>query len=117
MDAVKYLKEKYRMTNNCCGSCMKCPLGNRNNRTKKACNEYEAENTEEAIAIVEQWAKEHPVKTYLSVLLERFPNVVLGGNGTPAICPHNLFGGEKWDKCDGSFFICDNCWNREYRED
>ncbi len=96
---------------------MKCPLGNRNNGTKKTCNEYEAENTEEAIAIVEQWSKEHPVRTYLSVLLEKFPNVELDeDDGTPHLCPKSIFGiNAEFERC--ALNRCKECWNREYKED
>ena len=35
----------------------------------------EIDYPEQAVEIVEKWAKENPVKTYLSVLLEKLPHV------------------------------------------
>lgn len=65
----------------------------------------------------EQWAEENPVKTYLSVLLEKFPNVQMNTvNGIPEFCPQCIFGGEVWVKCDYTSETCMKCWNREYKE-
>ena len=115
MNAVEYLKAKARF---CTGICNICPLNSNNNEEKLYCDDLEIERPEIAVELVEKWAKENPVKTYLSVLLEKLPKAVLGEDGTPAICPHNLFGGKKWDKCKGSTFGgCEICWNREYKEE
>ena len=119
MKAIDYLKAKARMTNKCgYRGCNNCLLGAANNGKGLSCDELEEEYPEKAIEIVEKWAKELPAKTYLSVLLEKLPKAVLDEDGTPAICPHNLFGGKKWDKCKGSTFGgCEICWNREYKEE
>lgn len=106
MDAVEYLKERNRMIEK-----------RENNKIIATLALVESQKPNKAVATVEQWAKEHPVKTYLSVLLEKFPNAILCEDGTPAICPHNLFGGEKWDKCERSAFVCDDFWNREFKEE
>lgn len=67
MDAVKFLKERDRI----CGSykyegCNGCPLDQRHN--DDYCNltycKYPEAFPEEAIAIVEKWSAEHPVKKY-----------------------------------------------------
>lgn len=42
---------------------------------------------EEIVSRVEQWAKEHPVKTRQSEFLKMFPNASVGYNGTLVICP------------------------------
>jgi hypothetical protein len=123
MKAVEYLKEKARMTNGCGSQCnpVRCPLSSDNtaiNGIGLSCTLFEKRYPEKAVEIVEKWAKENPPKTYLSVLLEKLPKAVLDEDGTPAICPHNLFGGKKWDKCKGSTFGgCEICWNREYKEE
>lgn len=116
MDAVEYLKEKARMTDKCGICCSKCLL------YKGGCLEADINYPEQAVAIVEQWAKGHPVKTYLSVLLEKFPKAEINGNKTPGFCPHNIFGEsvkfEEYDNCDiGSVGLCLKCWNREYKEE
>lgn len=75
MDAVKFIKEYGRM----CGAhedCISCPLNNVDDMFKPCAVDI-AKNPSRAIEIVGQWSKEHPVKTYLSVLLEKFPNAIL----------------------------------------
>lgn len=42
---------------------------------------------EEIVSRVEQWAKEHPIKTRQSEFLKMFPNASVGYNGTLVICP------------------------------
>lgn len=117
MDAVKYFKEKRRMLNSlgridgtCMGvNCSRCPLSGENNGTKLACRYFEAEYPEEAIAIVEKWAAEHPQKTIFQDFLEKYPNAPLDEiDGTPIICPYRL-GYEEKKGCTDS---CIDCWNR-----
>jgi len=113
MDAVEYLKEKGRMTKKCNINCKDCPL--RNNGTAHTdCDFLEENMPEQAVAIVETWAKEHPVKTYLSVLLEKLPNIKLHNNGTPLHCPSHYF---KASNVDCHKVRCWDCWNREYKEE
>ena len=112
MDAKEYIRERERMLNTfgrtegyCVGIfCGDCPL-------------YQGERasceTESAVDIVEAWSAEHPKKTYLDVLLETFPNVVLGVNGVPIFCPHYL-GFNEHESCDNT--SCIDCWSREYKE-
>ena len=108
MKAVDYLKEKARMSN--------CPL---NNVENMACVILESKYPEKAVEIVEKWAKENPVKTYLSVLLEKFPNVPLDKKGVPiSFCPEDIYGGEEWEDCNSIIEgKCTKCWNREYKEE
>ena len=110
MDALEYLKVKARMTNNC-DTCRNCPLDNVENMM--SCVVLESDCPEQAVEIVEKWVKENPVKTYLSVLLEKFPNACTNSNGTPMSCPHKLFDVDG-RRCPN--ISCDKCWNREYRE-
>ncbi len=112
MDAVKYLKAKNRMTNSCMNSCSRCPLEDE----KHSCGLLQNENPEQAVEIVEKWDKEHPVKTYFSVLLEKLPNVSLNKYGVPSTCPDTLFKNAKYDLCSCSK-VCIDCWNREYKEE
>lgn len=117
MEAVEYLKAKGRMTNTCNIGCNNCLLSTQNNGKNLDCSNFENEFPELAVEAVEQWANEHPVKTYLSVLLEKFPKAFLRKeDGTPTSCPHKLFSGEGWDKC-GCICNCKDCWNREYKEE
>lgn len=74
MDAVKFFKETGRMCA-ICKTCKYCPLGNYYACKLIAYIENEDEDIEEIVKIVEQWAKEHPQKTYKDDILEKFPNV------------------------------------------
>lgn len=43
-------------------NCLTCPLSSRINPARIDCGDYKRENPEEAVAIVEKWAREHPEK-------------------------------------------------------
>lgn len=79
MDAVEFLKARSRMCNDnvCEGDC---PLF-------YCCNDRIDDNMVELVSIVEQWAKEHPVKTRQSEFLKMFPNARIESDGMPSICP------------------------------
>lgn len=115
MNAVDYLKEKARMTNNCNGGCDECPLRSEENGEGIGCTEFEGEFPEQAIEIVKKWAKENPVKTYLSVLLEKFPNTKLHKSIPETFCPYHIFKTNK--PCYDGYLPCVDCWNREYKEE
>ena len=93
MDAVEYIKEAKRICKSrsvCRNVSGKCPLLDENGHctaTADICAADVIEKTEKAVQIVEQWAKEHPVKTRQSEFLKIFPNAKLGINGVPAIRP------------------------------
>ena len=70
MDAVEFLKTLSKMCN--C-ECYKCEFGKRLIRFE-TCTVWRKTHPEEAVAIVEQWAKEHPVKTRQSVFLQQWPD-------------------------------------------
>ena len=114
MNAVDYLKEKGRMTKDCTIDCGDCPFVDDNNGTEDNCMNFESEHPEQAVEIVEKWAKKHPVKTYLSVLLEKLPNAKLNIRGIPDVCIKHYFGKE-YGNC--GFESCKDCWNREYKEE
>lgn len=85
MDAVEFLKERRRMCN-AQGECDTCPI-------TTVCEDYflnhnyNQENAEGMVATVEQWAKEHPVKTRQSEFLKLFPGAEPTKDGAIAICP------------------------------
>lgn len=80
MDAVEFLNEGTRMCNSY-EACDGCPMW----ETDDCC--MVSMNLKQMISIVEQWAKEHPVKTRQSEFLKMFPNASVGYNGTLVICP------------------------------
>ena len=91
MDAVEFIKAYSRMCHyfdrlngNCANPRDGCPLENVGN----GCNMLDiADRADEAVAAVEQWAKEHPVKTRQSELLKIFPKCNVDEKGVLLICP------------------------------
>lgn len=79
MDAVEYVKQSERMCDYYV-NCGDCPAG-----------EYERcaslDEIPNLVPIVEQWAKEHPIKTRRSEFLKMFPNARIESDGMPSICP------------------------------
>ena len=87
MDAVNFLKERARM----------CEANQTGEMTCENCAAYkgvsqcyklgEPKDPEKMVAIVEQWAAEHPAKTRQSVFLEQWPEAAISKDGAIAICP------------------------------
>lgn len=87
MDAVEYLKVKTRMCDSL-KECGDCPLDKINNTDNINC--FDRHYEEEAVAIVEKWAAEHPIKTRQSEFLKMFPDAQQDGCGVIAINPCKL---------------------------
>lgn len=92
MDALEFLKERGSSYSTCIGCPLeeaKCTLG-----SGTSVEEYE-----KIIADVEQWSKEHPLKTRQSVFLEQYPETQLDDTGVVSVCPaivspaHRINGG------------------------
>lgn len=114
MDAVVYVKTLLRMCKNhpVCGGC---PL-----KSKGGCIAIMFGDMEEAVPIVEQWSKDHPVKTRQSEFLKMFPNADL-------ICllPCHVEKDKRPMRCAKYGYLsitcrCDRCrddyWNEEVSE-
>lgn len=115
MDAVKFLKEKYRMTKKCSICCADCPLGSKKNTTGLNCSNFQGVYPEIAVDIVEKWAKEHLQETRLSQFLKCYPNAMLREDGVPMrICPCDL-GISENEGC--SMGNCVECWNTPIKEE
>lgn len=82
MDAVEYVKTKYRLCRSK-DSCFECPLQDKENC---GCITDTIGYVEKAVQIVEQWAKDHPVKTRQSEFLKLFPNAKIY-NDVIWLCP------------------------------
>ena len=103
MDAVEYLKTLDRM---CHCECLKCEF--RKVRSGiETCPVWQRTHPEEAVAIVEKWAKEHPVKTRQSVFLEQWPDARINeADELPMASPCDL-DGKLAGKCEG--ITCPEC--------
>lgn len=105
MDAMVFCKQLERICKSHL-SCESCPLGD-----GKCSIRYIGRNGESVVKIVEQWAKEHPVKTRQSEFLKRFPNAMINeSDGILCIPPCNIEG--KRIVCAGGK-NCGDC-RREY---
>lgn len=114
MDAVEYLKTLDRM---CHCECLKCEF--RKVRSGiETCPVWQRTHPEEAVAIVEQWAAAHPIKTRMSVFLEQWPDArIHRADGLPFVSPCYLV--NKTDpECTGT--SCPKCrkafWLEEVEE-
>lgn len=121
MDAVEFLKEKDRMCRAICivggfvGRGDKCEIERQRQREcGQTCNGYIVNHPEEAVEIVERWAKEHPRKTRQSEFLKMFPRAGRGEDGLIVFCPEDF--DSKFEcplKRGGGHDQCGDC-RREY---
>lgn len=118
MDAVKYVKALGRMCN---VECTKCEFWKRRSNFE-SCAVWQKNHPEEAVAIVEKWAKEHPVKTHQSVFLAQYPDVELSQDGFITICPGVVSAAYRTKNglCANPSEKCDDCrrkfWLAEVEE-
>ena len=85
MDAVEFLKQFNLMCkayNN--EGCMECPA------YKYRCEEGFDGQEEDGVSIVEQWAKEHPVKTRQDEFFNHWPDAEISDDGLPTVAPCQL---------------------------
>lgn len=114
---TNYFTEKLRMTKRtknglCKIKCSNCPLCSNNNGEGLSCPTFEMYYPEKAIEVVQRWSDEHPQKTYLTDLLEKYLNIPLDNNGIPAyVCPHDL-GLMSVEDCKKDSDKCVECWNQ-----
>lgn len=118
---ANYFAEKRRMTKRtknglCKTKCSDCPLCSDNNGTSEdmSCTTFEMYYPEKAVKAVQRWSDEHPPKTYLTELLDKYPNVLLNDDGTPeGICPHQLGLKSSIVDCKKSYGCdCVQCWSQ-----
>ena len=112
MDALKFIKEFYRMCDYYSGGfCKGCP------RKEPGCDSSTMSDEELAklISDVEKWSKEHPQRTRLQDFQKKYPNASMEPYGTPAICCIDL--GYCKNDCDLFKGNCVDCWNMPVEED
>ena len=71
MDAVEFVKTVNRLCKNL--RCKECPVYKEGICTV-GFDDYSVKSIEETVSKVEQWAKDHPVKTRQSEFVKMFPN-------------------------------------------
>lgn len=96
MDAIEFLKENDRMCktfDSCSGKDggEMCELYVKSNEKGLGCADYATTYPEEAVKIIEKWAKEHPKKTRQSEFLKMFPEAPIF-DGVLEIEPCKLVG-------------------------
>lgn len=109
---VIYLQEVYRMCKYYDHECDKCPASVMNNNCNQICKTLFTNHPDRAIEIIQAWSDEHPVKTRLDDVKERFPNVSLDDEGIPCFSPSVLGYCGDCDRCrnwENSYTR--NCWD------
>ena len=99
MDAVEYVKQRDRMCDYYV-NCGDCPAGN-----YEGCSSLN--EIPRMVPIVEQWAKEHPVKTRQSEFLKQWPDAEIGDDGYPSVAPCQLY--KDMEEKDENGVCCKNC--------
>ena len=102
MDAVEFFKTVNRLCSN--QSCKECPVY-KDMHCMVGFDDDSIKSIDETVSKVEQWEKDHHVKTRQSELLNMFPNVKID-DGVIAFCPSNFLPAverseycKKHDKC------------------
>ena len=107
MDAVEYVKQRERMCDYYV-NCGDCPAGN----YEGCASLHEIPNL---VSIVEQWAKEHPVKTRQDEFLKQWPDAEVGDDGYPSVAPCQLY--KDIEEKDENGICCKNCGCDKCRRD
>lgn len=111
MEALEFLSERKRMCN-CYKDCCDCPL---EAAICTGSSTMPDEDYKRIIAIVEQWSKEHPIKTRQSVFLEQWPDANLDAHGCVCVRPCYLSATHRnaYGKCAHMDRDCGDC-RREF---
>lgn len=119
MDAVEFFQTVNRLCKN--RSCAGCPICKKG-MCKDMCmvrrtvmlGDASVESIGEMISIVEQWSKDHPIKTRQSEFLKMFPNAKIGeDDGILCIKPCDI---DKSIECtDGKG--CGDCYRKYWKEE
>lgn len=118
MDAVRYLKESERMCA-CCEGCEGCEIKERVGQGN-SCIDFESANPESAVAIVEKWSAEHPIRTNADHVAEKLKEIgyevdmeYLKGNCPPHVDDYYVNNKDcECKKCS----VCRSWWDEEWKE-
>lgn len=120
MDAVEFFKTVNRLCKN--QGCEECPIYKKENNMccMVGFDDDSIKSIKETVSKVEQWAKDHPVKTRKSEFLKMFPNAYL--ETITRLLPCSLDSTLKPFRCAKYGYLsitcrCDRCrddyWNEE----
>ena len=113
MDVLTFLKEYSRMCNSYVSewNCHGCPRA-----TEATCEitDLGPEGIKKLINDVDQWSKEHPLRTRLQDFMEKYPNAQICESGVPSACCKSL---GYCKSCDPVGNNCEVCWNMPVEED
>lgn len=84
MNAVEYIKTLHRLCKSQDG-CFECVLD-----SEDGCIAAASRYDKNAVPIVEQWAKDHPVKTRQREFLKMFPDAETNRSGILIFCPRKF---------------------------
>ncbi len=94
MDAIEYIKEAKRLCESrgvCESVSGKCPLLDENRHcTADICTADIIEKAEKVVQIVEEWAKDNPIKTRQREFLKMFPDAETDRSGILIFCPRKF---------------------------
>ena len=85
---VNFLKELVRMCDIC--PCKDCPINELVRKDNASCGYYLSKHPEYAVETVQKWSDEHPQKTRLEDLLEKYPNIETYSGSGPNFAPYRL---------------------------
>nr|DAU90280.1 MAG TPA: hypothetical protein [Bacteriophage sp.] len=92
MDAVKFFKTVNRLCKNQ-RHCAECPVCKNGVSCMVKADDDSIKSIDETVSKVEQWAKDHPVKTRQSEFLRQYPNAAIGeSDGILRIAPCDIEG-------------------------
>ena len=114
MDAVKFLKEIKRMCDSFDDNCAGCEIHRQN--LSLYCSTYIKKYPEQAVAIVEKWAKEHPRETRKDDFFEKFPHAKKMSDGIPEVCAAKVGYLRECPHPNVEDF-CKECWNTPIEEE
>ena len=108
---VNFLRERQRMCDSHRHGCGNCALREVSRYTEHTCSDYTYAHPETSVKVVQKWSDEHPVKTRLDDLLEKYPNAYISSGNTPSIRPYMLGYCENCDDCVYSHCEAEVCWH------
>lgn len=88
--------------------CGKCPFSGRK-RCPKAVLEYDNPDVQSIIDELQAWSNEHPVKTRLDDLLEKYPKAWMEANSS-VVAPWKLGYCRNCSKCSLNGRFLPDCW-------